>query len=259
MQVYKNKFDLLPFQIFANKVTDVSEFTKPKSLDELLADDELREFFVSWMDVTHDHVEKLKSCLCTAKVEQDIQSFLEENPILLIQHLGGGHGRWVIPKKSFGGKYFSDFMIGEKHSVGYEWQAVELEHPNSPMFTSKGDPTKELTHAIRQIMDWRSWLQRNADLASRSIHQHGLGLKDIRADLSGLILISRREHIDPRMNELRREYMKTMNISIHSYDFLLDNAIGSAKTWRDHLEEIEVYRSGAQNGHSASDDGSVAE
>jgi hypothetical protein len=34
-----------------------------------------------------------------------MQSYLSAHPELLIQHLGGGHGRWVIPQKRLGAEY----------------------------------------------------------------------------------------------------------------------------------------------------------
>lgn len=89
------------------------------------------------------------------------------------------------------------------------------------MFTKNGDPTARLTHAIRQIEDWRDWLTRNASYAVRD-----LGLPDIRPDLPGLVLIGRRASVDPATNSLRRQMAVTRKIQIHTYEFLLDNARG---------------------------------
>ncbi len=140
-----------------------------------LKDDPLRDFFVWWDDLTYDDIEKLEIAIKSAKREEDVQEILTEIPLLLIQHLGGGHGRWVLPKKKLGGEYVTDFIIGEKHSFGFDWVAVELESPKAKMFTVKGDLTKELTHAIRQIQDWRSWIKSNRDYATRERNKKGLG------------------------------------------------------------------------------------
>jgi len=48
-------------------------------------------------------------------------------------------------------EHVADFVIGEKHSFGFEWQAVELENPLRPMFNKNGDPSQYLNHAIHQI------------------------------------------------------------------------------------------------------------
>ena len=88
------------------------------------------------------------------------------------------------------------------------------------MFTKKGNPTKALTHAIRQIQDWRAWLKRNYDYASRERNKRGLGLVDIDSNIPGLILIGRRNSIDPSTHELRRQMVQDLNIKIHTYDTL---------------------------------------
>ncbi|MCJ7484688.1 MAG: DUF4263 domain-containing protein [Candidatus Aminicenantes bacterium] len=169
-------------------------------------------------------VDSFELALKSANNEHDIHSYLQNNPILLIQHLGGGHGRWVIPKLRLGAEHVTDFIIGHRHSYGFEWQALELESPKARMFTKSGDPTMQLTHAIRQIQDWRAWLQRNQDYAARTRSEHGLGLTDIVAAIPGLILIGRRIDIDPTSNDRRRQMANDLNIQIHSYDFLLSSA-----------------------------------
>jgi hypothetical protein len=66
----------------------------------------------------------------------------------------------------------------------------------------------------------------NTAYAAADRDQHGLGLMDIRPDLPGLILIGRRASVDPATNSRRRQMEADLNIQIHTYDFLLDNASG---------------------------------
>lgn len=196
---------------------------------DIPANTPLKEFFVWWDNISKKDIKALKKLLKTAEKEHDLQEFLQNNPILLIQHLGGGQGRWVISKPRLGAEHVTDFLIGERHSAGFDWQAVELENPNAPMFTKRGDPSKQLTHAIRQILDWRAWLQRNQNYASRPKIEHGLGLTDIVSTIPGLILIGRRKETDPITNERRRQMAHDLNINIHTYDFLLESAEGRIK------------------------------
>lgn len=154
--------------------------------------------------------------------ERDLQRVIEQYPELLIQHLGGGHGRWVIPQKKLGADYVPDFLIAERLSFGFRWQAVELESPRNRMFTKRGDPSQHLVHAIRQIQDWRVWLKHNADYASRSRNRDGLGLFEINPNLPGLILIGRRDEVNPDTHNRRRQMMEENLIDIHTYDFLLE-------------------------------------
>jgi hypothetical protein len=193
------------------------------SREEILTLDPLGRFHVRWLDVGEHDAASLSACLDTAKSERDLQKYLEAHPMALVQHLRGGHGRYVIPQKHLGAEHVPDFIIGHRHSGGSEWEAVEIESSNSKMFTKGGDPTKELTHAVRQVQDWRAWLQRNQNYAARPPAEGGLGLTDIVSTLPGLIIIGRRKDYDPSNNDRRRQMTNDLNIKIHTYDFLLDN------------------------------------
>ena len=192
-----------------------------EALEEFRRTDPLNEFFVWWDRASPEDYESLQSALNAAKREEDIQQFLQANPQFLIQHLGGGHGRWVIPKQKLGAEHVTDFLIAEKHSFGHEWQAVELESPLRPVFNRNGDPSQYLNHAIRQITDWRAWLKSNQAYASRPRTENGLALADIDSNVKGLILIGRRSAIDAETNSRRRQLVQNLNIEIHTYDYLL--------------------------------------
>jgi hypothetical protein len=191
-----------------------------------LAADPLRDFHVFWNNVDERDVRRLRRALAKAKSERDMQTFLAAYPELLIQHLGGGHGRWVIPQKRLGAEHVPDFIIGERHSGGRFWAAVELEGPNRPMFNKGGDPSRYLWHAIRQIVDWRVWLEHNRDYAARDPSQRGLGLEDISPSLPGLILIGRHQELAGDRQAFRRGLQQQLNLEIHSYDWLLDRLEG---------------------------------
>ena len=134
---------------------------------ERLAKDPLRDSFVWWDDVTPQHVAALRRATEQAKEEADMQRFLERNPRMLVQRLGGGHGRWVVAHPRLGSQHVPDFVVGDQDSTGRHWLAVELEGPQRPMFNRSGDPSRYVWHAIRQIVDWRLWLEFNRDYAAR--------------------------------------------------------------------------------------------
>jgi hypothetical protein len=195
--------------------------TASEVVSEILAADPLRDFFTWWDHLTWESYISLKTAIDSAKREEDVQQALQADPASLIQHLGGGHGRWVIPKQRLGADYVTDFLIAEKHSFGFEWQAVELESPLRQMFNKNGDPSQYLNHAIRQILDWRAWLKANQAYAARPRTEGGLGLTDIDANVRGLILIGRRKDISAETASRRRQFAQDLNIEIHSYDYLL--------------------------------------
>jgi hypothetical protein len=196
---------------------------------EKAAEPSLEEFFVSWNDITPELVERFRQCLERVESERDLQVFLEANPMLLVQPLDGGHGRWVVPHKRLGGEHVTDFMIAEKSSIGFEWTAVELESPLARMFKKDGDPTAALTHAVRQIQDWRVWLGRNRSYAEAPRDKSGLGLVDVDGNVPGWIVIGRRADTPSSTNDRRRSLGQQLKIEIRSYDWLLDRAESQAE------------------------------
>lgn len=202
------------------------------NMEGVLADDPQRAFFVSHGDICKEDVEALEAVLARPDArEEDVQQVLTARPPLLVQHLRGGHGRYVIPKPQFGGKYEPDFLIGERASFGLEWTLVELEAPKRAMFSKSGRPSKWLTHAMHQVEDWRSWLAYNKATAERETARGGLGLGEIDVRTLGLILMGRRTDIDSLTNERRRGLQTAHNMQIRTYDWLLDVCRGQAWMW----------------------------
>ncbi|MFX1736897.1 DUF4263 domain-containing protein [Paraburkholderia sp. A1RI_3L] len=193
---------------------------------ELRRRDPLNDYFSNWDCVARSDIDALRGMLDSAKREEHVQQFLQDNPKFLIQHLGGGHGRWIIPKQRLGSEHVTDFMIGEADSMGFRWTAVELESPLSKMFTKAGDPSAALNHAIRQIRDWRIWLSLNQNYAARLRSEAGLGLTDIDAEVPGLILMGRRATEMADTRRMRRQISREANIEIHTFDFLIDALTG---------------------------------
>ena len=195
-----------------------------RGLDQIAVPD-LDEYFVWWDSITTDHVAQFEACVNGADDERPVQKYLEAQPTMLVQPLGGGHGRWVMPQKRLGSEYVPDFMLGEKSSIGFEWTAVELESPRAQLFNkSDGNPSRQLNHAIRQIQDWRSWLTSNQNYADRPISDNGLGLRNVNGRVPGLILIGRRGTHLRETNARRRQYQEDLNIEIRTYDWLIERA-----------------------------------
>ncbi|WP_321868653.1 Shedu anti-phage system protein SduA domain-containing protein [Paraburkholderia tropica] len=206
---------------------------------ELRARDPLRAFFSPWDAVGESDIDALREALDSATREEDIQHFLQAHPKYLIQHLGGGHGRWIIPKQRLGAQHVTDFMIGERDSMGFRWQAVELESPLAKMFTKSGNPSAALTHAIRQIQDWRMWLAANQNYAARDRGEDGLGLSEIHPDVGGLIIMGRRATESEETRRLRRQMGRDAKIEIHTFDYLLDSLIGRVRSLEVHRKMLD--------------------
>lgn len=201
--------------------------------EDCLRADPLRDFHVWWDDIVEADVTAWRDVLDKARDERPIQEHLEAHPLLLAQCVGGGHGRWVIPQQRLGAEYVTDFVVGERSSIGFEWLAVELESPRAKLFTRAGDPTRQLNHAIRQVTDWRTWLQANQNYAARSRDDQGLGLTDVVAEIPGLILLGRRESTPGTTRARRAQLSRTLGIKIHTYDWLTETAMQRARAMAD--------------------------
>jgi hypothetical protein len=193
--------------------------------EQRLARQPLRDYHVQWDDITHADVDRFEHTLDEVapkakKPELVVQAYLERHPLMLTAYLWG-HGRWVIPQKRLGSEYVTDFVIGESSSAGFQWVAVELESPCARMFNKKGDPSGALNHALRQLREWRVWLEHNQNYAARSREEQGLGLTDISPRSEGLILIGRERELDPATNAHRRTLMEEARADIHTYDWLV--------------------------------------
>lgn len=191
------------------------------------------EHLVHWNEITHDQLAAFKTTLDVAPNEAAMQTFLEENPQVLVQPIGGGYDRWVVPKARLGAEHETDFLVAERDAARYVWYAVELERPQARLFTAKGDPSAALTHAIRQVNDWRTWLSYNRDYATRAPEQVGLGLTDIDPELEGLIIMGREADIDPRTADRRARLTREHRIKIYTYDWLGERA-------REHLSAFDA-------------------
>jgi hypothetical protein len=176
--------------------------------------------------VTEQQVAAYEQALEAAPDELAMQRFLESAPRLLLQHLAAAGEHWVISKKRLGTEHETDFLLAEQGSTGLTWYAVELERPQARLFTASGDQSAKLTHALRQIDDWREWLSRNRDYASRPRNQSGLGLREIDPDLDGLIIMGRDADLDPRTHDRRRRLQRMHRVRIETYDWLARQARG---------------------------------
>jgi len=188
-------------------------------------EDPLGDFYVWWDAVPTQVVDEYELLLQTDPAERPMQKFLTDNPVLLVQHLGGGHGRWVIPEKRLGSEYRLDFAVGEAHSMGFDWTAVEIQSPQAKFFVpSSNRTTADFDEAIRQIVEWRAWLKVNLDYARRSRVDHGLGLTGIEPLTHGLIILGRERDVTVEIAERARGRVEGMNINVHTFDWLVREA-----------------------------------
>jgi hypothetical protein len=145
--------------------------------------------------------------------EERVQSFLNDNPILL------SSSAEVVPKHRLGAEHVTDFVLC---SGDAEYELVELERPNARLFTKAGDPHRDLTHGIRQLEDWLQWVSENLPYARTSLP----GISEPKARL----IIGRSSQLSAQhRNALRRRNAELNRIQIVTFDDLAETARGLLK------------------------------
>ncbi|MFC1948102.1 Shedu anti-phage system protein SduA domain-containing protein [Chloroflexota bacterium] len=173
-----------------------------------------------------EETRKLNEIISSSQDERPLQKFLEDNPFVLTSKIHPAHHLQIcIPTPNLGGLYKPDYLIAGLDSAGFWWYGVELENPHYRMFNKNGEQTKELSHAIRQIEDWREWLRNNISYA-----QNTLGFIQIDADLPCYIIIGTRnqEIVDSEtLQNRQRAVMKRdkNSLLLHHYEWLSDDKL----------------------------------
>ncbi len=154
--------------------------------------------------------------LDTNPEEEEVQRYLMENKVLLAPSALN-----IRPKVALGSEHETDFVV---ELLQHQYVLVEIERPSHRLFTKRGDPRAQLTHAQRQAEDWRDW-----------VHQH---ISYARASMPGItdpdcwVIIGRRTEMSERdQAALTRKNRELQHIDIRTYDDLLDAA-------NQHLENL---------------------
>jgi hypothetical protein len=150
-------------------------------------------------------------------LEQKLHTFLEQHSWILQRAACRQRPKTFLSKISLH-KYEIDFALCEHWGTAGkdEWMLVEIERSAHSLFNKSGDVCAKLTHAIRQVVDWRSWIEENLSYARKLLPQ-------ISPSPECLIIIGRRKSLsDGDRNRLAALVAGLYGISIHTYDWLLD-------------------------------------
>jgi hypothetical protein len=89
--------------------------------------------------------------------ETEIQRFLGDHPQFFLVRSPATH--FVLQEIRLGGDFTIDFVVPtDEASVGVTYELIEIERPDTPPFTRDGTPSRRLSHAIQQTVDWKTWL-----------------------------------------------------------------------------------------------------
>jgi len=95
--------------------------------------------------------------------ERGVTKFLVKHPEIVRWAFckTGGHSTYVVKEFQFGSHYKADFVVPMSSSGTWEVHLIELEPPDDKIITQNGTPSKRLNIAIRQINDWKSYIEQN--------------------------------------------------------------------------------------------------
>ena len=137
--------------------------------------------------------------------------------------------RCVLFSKIRLGEMYCDFAYSQADSDGAYWVFIEIERADAQLFTRAGDPTRTLSHALRQTLEWQSWLRDHADFARHQLRRlqrrRGLCTASERFWRAPqfMIVIGRRGQLNERTNRLRVELCNACpRLQIITYDRLID-------------------------------------
>lgn len=133
----------------------------------------------------------------------------------------------LYSKIKLGSNYEIDFAWFDTSSNGPEWCFAEIEAPSRNMFTATGDPSRWLTHAIQQVLDWHSWIHDNLSYAAKLMphveYPRGFVFVGRRSELTS---IARK-----RLRRLCYEYRRS--VEIHTLDWF----ISAARIFMNHVDD----------------------
>lgn len=210
-----------------NIANDVSRHTTARTWSQA-REQELAEYKIH-MTFSESDLDGLIRIVENAPNESSIQRYLESCPQLLAGLLTG-RSRYVVPRPSLAGKYVPDFLLADVDSSGIRWVLLELETTGSGItLTTESSFDKYVRKGVSQVQDWRRWLTKNLAHARECKADGGAGLTDIDPDSSAIVIAGRRHLLKPLARDIRRPFEQKNQISVHTYDWLIERLQGTLK------------------------------
>jgi len=164
----------------------------------------------------------IEAALASAQSEEDIHHFLASNRGLLAEALGYPRRKplaLVLSKFPLGSSHIPDFAVFFWDSSIFRVALIELEPVNDPVVTKAGVSSARLSSAVKQVADWKRWLE------------HGG---------SELVLSLRRTIWEYAPNHLAEFFAAHWVFSSTRYEFFI--LIGRSSVWNpittDHVNSI---------------------
>lgn len=104
----------------------------------------------------------LCNLLAEDPAEERLQCLLEERPGFITGLVGGPDNAdlAVLFKPPVGFQYKADFCVLQAHQGGAVAWLIEIETAHEALFTRFGNDARRLSHSLKQVEDWKIWIER---------------------------------------------------------------------------------------------------
>ncbi|KYK30660.1 MAG: hypothetical protein AYK19_18095 [Theionarchaea archaeon DG-70-1] len=118
-------------------------------------------------------------------------------------------------------QYEVDFVVlTDQYSLGIGYELIEIETPHMKLFTSRSDPSARLTHSIRQVLDWKNWVEENPNEVKK-LFPASLIDRAGKPNFKLTVIVGKRSNIRELL-PFRNKYADNLGIHIRSFDYLGD-------------------------------------
>ncbi|MEQ9229495.1 MAG: DUF4263 domain-containing protein, partial [Cyclobacteriaceae bacterium] len=150
--------------------------------------------------------------------EHDYHNFLKQHAGLF---LTSDDSYLVISKLKLGNEFETDFVVlRDNFSNGNHLEFIEIEKPQSKLFTKSGVPSKDFNTALQQIRDWRTFLKENKVWFRKYLPTRNTRILS-NSSVSFKIIIGTSTRLDLD-NFKRNEIANELNVEVRSFDYLTD-------------------------------------
>ncbi len=181
---------------------------------------DLREFEKQTLAALEGTILEFQQLLETGPDESQVQQFLEKNPIILAPNCVR-----VLPRLKLANQFVTDFVIEFPEQ---QYVLVEIEAPHHKLYTRDRNPTAAFTHAEKQVMDWREWINETPDYARKVLP----GISEPEC----WVIIGRRPLEKVERKYLERKQRMFHRIRLLTYDDLIDASVRLLENLRNHNE-----------------------
>lgn len=152
-----------------------------------------------------------------------------------ITHLGydfGHHdGSYLFKEFELTSTFVADYLLIGKNSGGYNFVFIELENPSGHITIKDGGLGATFRKGISQVMDWDQWIEANFSSLKLILQKYKKANALLPDEFTILdktrihyaVIAGRRTDFNEKTYRLKRQYLKTNNITILHYDNLIDS------------------------------------